>query len=93
MDKVKTKVIGGIRWQPKGYSAEDWIASHKGVFYHALTARRFSPSVASNEKMWIAGFTIWSGSRQTLLSVRGFKTMRGAVTRLVMLTRKMGVDV
>jgi len=34
------RTISGIRWQPKGYSAEDWIASHKGVFYHAWTAAR-----------------------------------------------------
>jgi len=89
MDKVKTKVIGGIRWQPKGCSAEDWIASHKGVFYHAWTAHSYFPE----QTTWAAQFTFWRGSRQTLLSVCGFKTMRGAVTKLVMLTRKMGVDV
>ena len=83
------RTIAGIEWQPKGYSAEDWIARHKGVSGCAWTSR----SYVRERTTWVAEFAFWRGSRQTLLGVCGFKTMRGAVTKLVMLTRKMGANV
>jgi len=87
------RTIAGVEWVPSGYPTGDWLTNHNGVSGCAFTARRYIPVVAHEEIIWIARLTIRSGSRDILLSVRGFKTMRGAVTKLVTLARKMGVDV
>ena len=87
------RTIAGVEWVPSGYPTGDWITSHKGMAGCAFTARRYIPVVASKETMWIARLTIRNGSRDILLSVRGLKTMRGAVTKLVTLARKMGANI
>jgi len=87
------RTIAGVEWVPSGYPTGDWLTNHNGVSGCAFTARRYIPVVAHEEIIWIARLTIRHGSRDTMLSVRGFKTMRGAALKLVTLARKMGANV